>query len=130
MKNKNFDTQKFLNWLYQKYIERKGYGIRNIDDCPFSCSYPISGLPAWLYETDGNSARSFVSEYAKELEAEGLVRFDIESGLKFYLTKDGYQKASRTRLQKVMEGLNKHPGSLAASALLVSIFSLIVALCK
>jgi hypothetical protein len=130
MKQKNFNTQKFLNWLYQRYIKRKGSGVRNIDDFPFYCTYPISALPDWLYKSVGEGVESLVIEYAKELEAEGLVRFDGESGLKFYFTKDGYQKASRTKLQKFMECLNKHPGSLAAAALLISIASLIVSFVK
>ncbi|MCT8126180.1 hypothetical protein H1D31_09155 [Alishewanella sp. BS5-314] len=125
MKQKNYNTQKFLNWLYQRYVERMGYGVRNIDDCPFYCTYPINTLPDWLYEPSGEGVKSLVIDYAKELEAYGLVRFD-GSGLKFYFTKEGYQKASRTPLQRFMEWLNKHPGSLAAFALFVSIASLIV----
>lgn len=119
--------KKFLLWLYKKYILRFGYGIRNIDKCDFHTTYSIEHLPYEFYEVKNGVAKSHVHEYAKELEAKGLIRF-AENGLVFYFTKEGYESVSASKFQRFLDALNRNPGALALAAAVISIGSLIVAI--
>jgi hypothetical protein len=121
--------KKFLNWLYDQYRQRFGYGIRNIDKCAFYVTYSHKGLPKEFYEINGNIVTTHVQDYAKELEAKGLVKFE-KCNLKFFLTEEGYQSVSKTSWQKTLDYLNKNPGLLSAIAVVISIVSLIVAVVK
>lgn len=119
--------KKFLSWLYDKYTRRLGYGVRNIDKCDFCITYSIEDLPDDFYSVSNGVAKSHVHEYAKELEAKGLLRFS-ENGLVFYFTKAGYDAVSAGRWQRFLDFLNLNPGALALIAALISIGSLVVSI--
>lgn len=119
--------KKFLHWLYGNYIRRYGHGIRNIDECEFYTIYSIEQLPDEFYEVNNGIAKSHVLEYAKELEAKGLLRF-AENRLKFYFTEKGFKSASASKFQRFLDALNRNPGALAMFAAIISIGSLVVAI--
>jgi len=121
------NEQLFLKWLSDEYDTRFGYGVRNIDRCPFLTTYSVKDLPNWLYSVKDNVAKSHVLAWAKELEAKGIVRF-AENGYEFYFTKFGYESVRRTWLQKFAIWLNNNPGAISAGAFLVSLGSLLVAI--
>jgi hypothetical protein len=119
--------KQFLRWLYENYTRRYGYGIRNIDKCDFYTTYSVEQLPDEFYEISKGVAKSHVLEYAKELEARGLLRF-AKSGLVFHFTKEGYEAVSGSKCQRFLDALNRNPGALALAAAFVSVGSLIVAI--
>ncbi|WP_139363642.1 hypothetical protein [Oceanospirillum linum] len=119
--------KQFLLWLHKDYTRRFGYGVRNIDKCDFYTTYSVENLPEEFYEINNGMARSHVLEYAKELEAKGLLRF-AENGLKFHFTKEGYEAVSASKCQRFLDALNRNPGALALAAAIVSVGSLIVAI--
>ena len=79
--------KRFLNWLFDDYCDRYGYGIRNIDYCPFYTTYSCKHLPVEFFEVNDGISKSHVIQYAKELQAKGLLRFD-ENGYQFYFTEE------------------------------------------
>ena len=119
--------KQFLLWLYEDYIRRFGYGVRNVDECDFYTTYGVEHLPEEFYEISNGVAKSRVLEYAKELEAKGLLRFS-ERGLVFHFTKKGYEAVSASKCQRFLDALNRNPGALALTAAIVSVGSLIVAI--
>ncbi len=119
--------KQFLLWLYESYIRRFGYGVRNIDKCDFSTIHSLTHLPDEFYEVNNGVAKSHVLEYAKELEAKGLLRF-AKNGLAFHFTKEGYESVSASKSQRFLDALNRNPGALALAAVAISVGSLVVAI--
>ena len=117
---------KFMKWLADDYSSRFGYGVRNIDKCPFLTTYSVENLPKWLYSVNGNVAKSHVLDWAKELQQKGYIRFD-ENGYEFFFTTAGYGAVQRRWYHKLAIWLNNNPGSISAAAFLVSLGSLCVA---
>jgi hypothetical protein len=126
MKIKAKTEKIFSKWLYSEYIRRKGYGIRNINNCEFYTTQSHEHLPQELYKIDGSGPKTYIGECARELEKKKLVMFCADN-MKFFITEEGYWSFSRNRWQKIQEYLNKNPGTLSAIALVTSIASLIVA---
>jgi hypothetical protein len=118
---------KFLNWLAEKYTNKFGYGIRNIDNYPFLTTYGVEHLPDWLCSVNDNIKKSHVVHWARELEAKDLVRFS-ENGYEFYFTKYGYESVQRNGLKKLAVWFNNNPGLISAAALLVALGSILVAI--
>lgn len=120
--------EKFLNWLYEEYTRKFGYGVRNIDKCRFLTTYLPEDLPVEFSEVNSEGVtKSHVLTYAKELEAKGLLRFS-KQGLEFYFTKEGFDKVSMSNYQRFLNFLNKNPSILSIVAILVSFGSLVIAL--
>lgn len=119
--------KQFLLWLYEDYIRRFGYGVRNIDKCDFYTIYSVEHLPDAFYEVNKGMAKSHVLEYAKELEAKGLLHF-AKNGLVFHFTKEGYESVSASKLQRFLDALNRNPGALALAAAIISVGSLVMAI--
>jgi hypothetical protein len=117
---------RFLSWLADKYTKQVGYGVRNIDTCPFLTMYSIEHLPEWLYSVSNNVTKVHIIHWAKELEVKGLLRFSNDRS-EFFFTKLGYELAQRNWFQKLAVWLNNNPGAISAVAFLVSLGSLIVA---
>ena len=119
--------KQFLLWLYENYIQRFGYGVRNIDKCDFYTTYSVEHLPDEFCEVHNGVTKSHVLEYAKELEVKGLLRFSPNE-LVFHFTKEGYESVSASKCQRFLDALNRNPGALALAAVIVSVGSLIVAI--
>ncbi|WP_417528172.1 hypothetical protein [Marinomonas shanghaiensis] len=119
----NIEKQ-FLQWLYDDYIRRFGYGIRNIDKCNFYTITSIQNLPSEFYKVKGSITTSHVIEYAQELEAKGLLRFS-KPGMIFHFTPEGYKAVSASKYQRVLDSLNRNPGAIALVAIIISIASLV-----
>nr|WP_319495362.1 hypothetical protein [uncultured Desulfobacter sp.] len=113
----------FLKILFDEYTKKNGYGLRNLGTHTFYITMTPSQIA--INRPDG-SIWYPVSELAKELASKRYIQIH-EGKLKFNLTEEGYNAASKTWWSKVLTFLNKNPGLLSALAILISLGSFALA---
>lgn len=117
-----------LQYLYNRKVEREGYGVRNLESSSlsiFTLDPSIEREVPGIYIEQDGVRKSLVGTVAKELFAKGFVEFSPDR-TSFWLTSKGDEEASKTRLERWLGFLNKNPGlsiPISVVALVVSFFA-------
>ncbi|MEW8052471.1 MAG: hypothetical protein AB2792_13415 [Candidatus Thiodiazotropha sp.] len=124
--------EKLLKIIFERYTEEYGYGTRNLSD------YKIIITGGSMFEDempeiveldpDQRTKRYLLVDIFKELMARGYIECS-EDNAYYWLSENGYNYASKTKLQHFISYLNNNAGwaiPLALLSLLVSIFALFV----
>ncbi|MBU3020160.1 hypothetical protein KO519_21020 [Paraglaciecola agarilytica] len=123
---------KLLQIMFNRYIKEHGYGTRNLK----KYSVIITGGEAFVddmpeiveYNARTDTKRYLLLDILKELMGRGFIECS-EDNTHYWLTKQGYDYASKTWLQRFMTYLNNNSGwaiPIALLSLMASITALFV----
>lgn len=112
-----------LKAIYRKYVDENGVGIRRIGSFKIliTAQDTYSQAVPRLKKSSGQLRSSYFVSAMLELQALGYVEYDGKSA--YQLTERGFQAASKSTLQRVVDYFNENQGL----AIPISIVSLIVA---
>jgi hypothetical protein len=120
--------KKLLQYLYNRKVERGGYGVRNLESgslSTFSHDPNIERYVPGVYVKHGDVTTALIVPIVEELYANGLVEFS-PNRTSFWLTRKGYEEARKRWWEKLLGFLNKNPGlsiPISVVALVVSFFA-------
>lgn len=122
--------EKLLRIIYQRYTKEHGYGTRKLS------AYKVLITSGELFEEEmpeivehdsgQNIKRYLLLDILQELRARGCLNFS-EDNISYWLSPQGYEHASKNKLEHFITYLNNNSGwaiPLALLSLVVSIFAL------
>lgn len=137
MENKKITNKmlyKFLRINYERYLKKYGEGSRNLEKFHIlvtGAELYKDEMPELLVYEDGCGRRSLLPDIIIELESKKLIRnsqigffSDTNEFLTYIFTDEGYELASKGRVDRLISYFNDNPGL----ALPVSLFSLFVSI--
>jgi len=129
---KNKEKYQFLKLVFKKYVNKHGYGKRNLSEFYiFTTSADCfeDEMPS-IFEEENCVRRSRLLSFTQELEIDGFLEI-AKDGQKIFLTEAGYDFASQGFCSRVLSYLNKNPGlsiPISVVSVIVSIFAMILSL--
>lgn len=122
--------EKLLKLIYQRYTQANGYGTRRLD------AYKVLITSGEIFEDEmpeivehdscQNMKRYLLIDLLQELMAKGYLERSADN-TNYWLTINGYEHASKSKLEHVITYLNNNSGwaiPLALLSLIVSAFAL------
>lgn len=121
---------KLLRIIYQRYTKEHGYGTRKLS------AYKVLITGGELFEeempeiverdTEQNIKRYLLLDILQELRAKGYLNFS-EDNISYWLSPEGYEHASKSKLEHFITYLNNNSGwaiPLAFLSLIISVVAL------
>lgn len=123
---------RFLKLIYRRYIDRFGYGTRNLseyrllltDDESFVTDMPEIAE----FDSERNLTRYRVTDILIELKAKEYIEFSHDN-LHYWLSVRGYEYASKNGFERFVDYMNNNSGwalPISFLSFIVSVFALFI----